>query len=384
MSTLNDSSDEFVISVDKNSLLPNSTYQWSLPIPQLYRARNKEIALARAQIYNAIPNVDFKFNNTSFDYYVPYYSSAAGASGDDIMMKRTVNLIPTGSTTGVYMTISDINAVFQQVMYSNGDFLIDPNGNPFYFMSIASVNYADKFTIQYNYVPSNTELSNSLSPFYLYKLPSSNIFLNAVWKDSNSNLPSVRGYSMYITLPPSSFNSTNSSLGSLLGLSDNASYPAINFTKTVSSTLYSYSRDTSIAGRTVSPFSPYNIISTSVPQITPVTSLILQCSWVGNSQFNTVAQRVASIPINASYNGIITFDPSTLLYYPVLDGPYSSLNLTLCSQDGSPLSNLLEGVQILFDFHVRNRKVSTSSIISQNPTNSTVIEGGKIKRIREF
>ncbi len=334
--------DEAVVSINSSNLQTGSTCQWTLSLPSNFKSINKEIALARAQIYNAIPNIDTYYQNTQFSYNFPYYTGSAYASAS-----FAVNLIPSGSTSGCYMSITDINNVFQAVMFSNGHYLLDTNKNPFFFASLSVVAYADKFTINYIPLPTYADLTSSSSAYNGFTFP-----LNGFYWTNSSNTGAIRlpideGYVMQVIIGA---NGSTVPASTSQGLAANLGFPVGDYPHGTSP----------YRAVTVGPASSYAttaIASTNIPQIAYVTSLIVQSSWVGNTQFNTVPQRIGNIPINAGYNAQITFLPPVLLYYSVLDNysGYNQMNITLCRQDGTPLTDLVEAVQIVFDFHLRTR-----------------------------
>lgn len=329
MSTVNNDSNSFPISVNSSSIVSGSTCKWQLQLTSGWRARNKKIALVRMQMYNAIPNIDpVMYNNAQFSYTV----QTTGGT-----LTRTVNLIPTGTSTATYMAISDINNVLQQVMFSNGDYILDTNGNPYYFMSIGAITYADRFVIQYNYFPVSTGAGlgdfAAGSAYASFTVPTTSTWYNS----GTYSFPTTEGYSPQFIIPAST--ATGAGISTILGFANGTSYPASN----------------SASG--INTHNNINLVSipcVTIPQITPVTSLILQCDWVGNTQFNTVPQRIASIPINATYNNYITFNPNILLFYKILDQNYFYMNLTLCGPTGIPLTNLVENYTCIFDFLVQD------------------------------
>lgn len=337
MSSTNSSSSSFNISIDKNSLVTNSgglqsTYQWSLNWSNAYKADGMEIGLARAALYNAIPNISINYGNNTFIYFIP---NSANAS----IQRGPYSFIPNGSTTtGIYATINDLNNIIQATMYSNGDFLFDANKNPFYFMSLSVVGYADLFAINYIPIPIGADLAAGV--YSGFTVPGTVAFPNSLWGTVGApTLPTSEGYNMQFQVPTTNITSPYN-LGIILGFVPGVLTPISNRMVTIGPSSISNA-----------------VVSTSVPQIVPVTSLILQCNWVGNTQFNTVPQRVASIPISAGYNSVLNFSPNVILFYDVLNGPYNSMNLVLCDQSGNALSGLLEGVQINFDFIVRKKSV---------------------------
>jgi len=329
------SSDEFSITINQTVLNNNSTSKWTLPITGGYVAKNKKIALVQAIIYNAIPNIAPQYNNISFNY---------SANTPNALASNPVNLIPLGTSTGVYVTINDINSILQAVMFTNGHYLLDANLQPYYFLSIVSIPYADRFAIEATPIPTLAELSNPASPWNGFKVPfngSGNSWSNGnptgITAGTNSfNLPVADGTCMQMSI-----TSTNYGLATNLGFPI-GTYPSSSTASGVPPGI----------GSQVSVIVP----SPNIPFIVSVTSLSLSCNWSIQTPFNSITQQVAAIPINADYNADIVYQPPVLNWYPVADGNYANFEVTLTDQTGIPLTSLLEAQQIVFIFKVSNKE----------------------------
>lgn len=307
-----------IFSVNKTFLNTNSTYAWTVPIAGGFKSKHKKIALAQFQMYNAIPNVATAFQNTSFSYTVTGCGSANGTF--------VVPLIPQGTTTGVYVSISDINAIFQAVMTSNGHFLLDTNKLPFFFLSLNSINYADRFNLSYTPIPATPDLTTSASPYNGYTFPVS----TATTRFTSANFPqgTTEGTLMQFQL-----------LASQPGLATTLGFP-----------VGTYPSSASIATPALGSITAFQLPAPNIPQIAVTTSLLLQTNFVRSSPFGNTSNTIATIPINAGPNGTITYQTGYPLFIDIVDGTYPSFTVTLCQQDGTPLFQNLEAVSIVMTF----------------------------------
>lgn len=316
---------EFPILLNQTNLVGSSKYQWSAPMASGYIARRMRMALTQFIMYNAIPNIASTLNNVSFTYTINNMFN----SPSNFNQTCTVNLIPNGTTTGVYVSINDINVILQAVMFANGHYLLDTNNQPFYFLSIASIAYADRFVISSIPIPMYTDLSNVNSPYNGFKVPTTSTA--GITAFTSTSMPQTEGNMIQLNITSSQYGLATS-LGFPVG-----SYPTSPTTSPVT------------GGTQIATLIP----SINIPQIADVTSLCLQCNWVVISQFGNVAKQVAQIPINAGYNETITFQPPVPTYVPIMNGHYSSFDITLCKQDGSPLVNNLEAASIVMTFLIK-------------------------------
>ena len=97
--------------------------------------RDYFVALSNLQFYYSYPNISPSKNNTTFEY---------------IWIDSTVYSIVMPE--GLY-TISDISGYLQNQMVLNGHYLVDNNGDFYYFISIEANRVYQKCTITVNPVP---------------------------------------------------------------------------------------------------------------------------------------------------------------------------------------------------------------------------------------
>jgi|LakMenEpi03Aug12_release.lakeMendotaPanAssembly.Ray.scaffolds.fasta_scaffold266362_3 hypothetical protein len=287
------------IYINSSNQTSSTSTNFRVDFTTTYNPAGCEIALSRLLMYNAIANIRTTLGNTSFNYTWP--------DNTGTFQQYTVNLLPS-TNTGIYASIEDINNIMQTVMFNNGHYLIS-NGTPIYYLSMAAVAYANRFAI------SNTVIPTALPTGFTK--PTVGTFSNWVF-------PAIATFPR-IFIPTTSLQTT-------LGFSSGF-YPV-----------------------TVSAVSNISV-STSTPQITDITSLLVTCSFVGYSPFSTIFQRLASVPINNGYNSYITFNPPQLSWLKTIEGNVRSIEVNLCDQNGNNLNtSLLDTSGIIMELQVRKIK----------------------------
>jgi hypothetical protein len=108
------------------------------PINQSFK--NAEVSLVNLEIYYSWRNITAAFGNNTFSYSFP---TAAGY--------QTFNVtIPDG-----FYSLDDLSAIFQQIQFTNGTYLINSSGNPVYFLYWVSNTTFYRTTLFSNAVPAN-------------------------------------------------------------------------------------------------------------------------------------------------------------------------------------------------------------------------------------
>lgn len=244
----------------------NNELRLKLPLPATLTG--KEVALGQCLIYYSWRNITSAFGN---NYGVSYTLNGT-----------TYNItIPDG-----YYSVADISGYIQNVMKTNGHYLVDQNGDNVYYISLAenAVYYAVTLTCT--------------------KIPSS--------------LPS--GWSNPASLPLNSttpyFNITNQGFGDLIGFTAGV-YPS-----------------TAIAGTSVS------LNSTKTPTISPVSTVNVCCNLVNNYQFNTYPDVVYSFNSTVEYGSQIVISPQNVFYFPVVGNKFEEIVVTFRDQDNRDLQIL--------------------------------------------
>jgi hypothetical protein len=268
-----------LISTYNNSSTVNNVINLQLPFP--INLVEQEVALQSLYLYYSWPNI----NNTTFTNNTLSY----------IFNSTTYNLtLPNG-----FYAVSDINAFIQLQMFTNGNYLLDSNGNPVYYISIVTnpTYYTNTLTC--------TPIPSSLPTGY-----------------TNPHSITLSGQSPQLVI-------NNAAFGSLLGYAT-GSYPA-------------------------SPSSSvYQTNGTITPQISPVNNVVLGSNLVSNSKFNSFPNTIYTFSANTTYGSQIQITPYQLLFIPVLDGWYTNITLNLTDQSARPLQNIDNNISV--SLIIRNRK----------------------------
>lgn len=199
-----------------------------------------------------------------------------------------------------FYSYSDINGYLQSVMKTNGHYLLDANSNPVYYISIASNTVYYSVTLTCSVIPSS--------------LPTN--WTNPAGITLSGNCPL--------------FTVLTSQFGTILGFNVNT-YPS------------------------VTQATQYQINSSVVPQISPVTSINLNCNFVNNSKFNTLSpQCIYTFSPNVEYSSQIIIQPQTMLWFKILDQNYSYIDIQFKDQNGNNLQVLDNNIVVTL--LVRNSK----------------------------
>jgi hypothetical protein len=96
----------------------------------------------------------------------------------------------------------------------------------------------------------------------------------------------------------------------------------------------------------------YSKISDTVPQVTPVSSVILTCSIVDN-RFSIPDNIIYSFAPNVTYGSQIQVQPSELTWVDIQDGQHNSLTLKFLDQNKNPLEILDTNLVVLLSIRER-------------------------------
>ena len=200
---------------------------------------------------------------------------------------NTVSYIFNGTTYSitfddVFLTIEDISGYIQQQMQNRGQYLLDNTGTPVYFISLA------------------TNIAYYAATLTCTPIPTS---LPTGWTNPNSIALSGQVPQLVIT---------NANFGLLIGFAT-GTYPA-----TAQST-------------------QYMVNSTIVPQIAPVTSVNVCLNMVNNCRFNSYPNVIHTFSTTVAYASQIVEQPQNLVFYPLTDGTYNAVTITLRDQNNRDL-----------------------------------------------
>lgn len=210
--------------------------------------------------------------------------------------------LPNGS-----YAVSDINSYLQSVMVSNGHYLVDSTGNYVYFLEFTTntVYYA----VQLNAYAVPTSSSASASS---YTKPS-----GATWSYPSST-----------KTPQLTISSTNN-FYKIVGFSA-GTYPS-----TQQSSTYSFKSDI-------------------VPQVSPVQSLIMNCSLL-NNRYSVPSNLLFSFsPASVSFGSLITIQPPQHNFVDIYDGQYNSFTIEFRDQNLDTMQIIDTNIVVLLS--IRNKK----------------------------
>jgi hypothetical protein len=189
---------------------------------------------------------------------------------------------PVTFPDGGYYTVADLNAYFQSVMFNNKHYLYNTTtGRILYFLEL--VENGIFYAIQYNAFVVPTVLPAG------FALPA-----GATWA-----LPVVAS-TPQITI-------TNNNFGLLIGFTAGTYPPAVPQASTYSQT------------------------SPITPQLSPVSSLVMQCTLLNNRYANP-STLLYSFPPNTTFGSLITTQPAELVFVDIQEGQYTEFTITFRDQ----------------------------------------------------
>lgn len=239
------------------------------------------------------------YNNTQVNITMPV--TIGGSS-----IQQTINLtIPNG-----FYEVSDINSYIQSQLISKGYYLKDGSGNNVYYIQLV-----------YNTQLNNVQLNCYPVPI---TLPSGYSYgSTGTWGAAGiGSLPTLANQVPQLVTLKNNF-------GKLIGFDSITSYPSSTTSSTTVSTL-----------------------SSSVPYITPVTSLYVGCSLTRNLYSNPT-NILCNVAITSEYATNLIYTPSEMVFLPILEGNIPGFNVIFYDQNFNALpiidTNLSVNLLLKFD-----------------------------------
>lgn len=262
---------------ENTSRSPTAVNEIRLDLAHPINFKNKDIALSHLTIYYSWQNVTTSQNNNSFSYI--YNSTTYSVT----------------MTDGFY-TINDINNYLQLKMFENNHYVLDADGEPVYFMEIATNETYYRITVTANVisVPSGGSNPHSL----------------------------VTGSTMQLVIPNTAFKT-------IIGF-EAGTYPA------------------------TPSASNYSVNGATIPIITNVSSILVACN-VSNNDFNQYRDVIAVFTPDDVYGKLLRIAPSNFIWYSVFDGSYSNIRLSFYTQDYQPLQ-IIDKTSCTANLVFRNRE----------------------------
>jgi hypothetical protein len=272
----------------------NSQLLYKFPAGSINLVKGQKVALQSLTMYNSIFNITALNQNNSFSY---------------IWVDGTTNIvnIPDG-----YYEIPSLNAFLESVFISNKHYLID-NSNGKYVYFIAFTINPNAYAIQVNCFPMNNGLYPLGSTSGTFSLPA-----GQSWS-SNGTLSATTIVPILI-VPNNNFSVV---MGFNAGKYPNAtivgSYPT-NITETPTQL------------QTTQSF-----LSTTTPQVSPLSSLILTCSLINNNYAIPNKLLFSFAPVG-TIGQQFTIQPSgNLSFIDCQAGQYASFSLEFYDQNLRPV-----------------------------------------------
>ena len=248
-----------------NTSSASNTLTLKFQTPQ-YLNQDLGIALVKHTCFKSWNNITSAYGNNTIGY---------------IWNNVSYNLmLPDGD-----YSVSDLNMSLQLFMYSNNHYLLDQNGNPYYFISIVE------------------------QPIY-YCLYVNCIIVPSVLPNgyTNPNSITLNGLTPQLIM-------NNTKLASMLGLS------VKNYPLAQQNTNYTF------AGSTTN-------------DINIVNNVYINCSLVNLMGLSDKPSMIYSYVPNVSNGEAIEEEPKNIIYYPILGGQYNSITFTMTDNNNQPLQIL--------------------------------------------
>jgi hypothetical protein len=266
-----------------DSAAANYQLQYQLPYP--ITLSGYDVALSSLFLFYSWPNI----------------TALPGGYGDNILQYNFPGATGTNPTTVTFANgqygLDDIGNYIQFTMGQNGQYLLDQNGDPVYYLTVITNPTYYAATIVATPVPAS--------------LPSG-------W--SNPNSIDLSGLTPQLIIPAPQAGATYT-MNQLLGF-QSGTYPP-----TPQSTLYMInSNGTGDAG---------------VPQITPTNAVNVNLNIVSSSYFNVNPSTIYTFSATDTvYGAQIQIIPPALLWLKCIDNQFTQLVITLTDQNGMNLTNL--------------------------------------------
>jgi hypothetical protein len=192
---------------------------------------------------------------------------------------------PVVMSDGNY-TLDQISQYLQFVMLGNGHYLVDSTGTNVFFLGLAT--NGPIYAAQLNC----TAIPSALTGTYAGWTNPASVVLNGK--------------------VPQLVTGTNN-WAKLIGFANSTSFPATLST------------------------APASFTSTTTAQISPVTKVYVGCDWVNQTKFSKYGSIIQSYVPTAPFLSLLSFIPTTLLWYPITEGTYTTISIKLYDQNFNPL-----------------------------------------------
>jgi len=273
-----------LLNKQNNSTITSNNNKLTLRLSNGVELKNLEVCLSSLTIFYSWNNVTSAFANKTLSY--TWHDS-------------TVNYItiPDG-----FYTVSDLNQYIQFVMYNNGHYLVDTNGDNYYFITL------EENPVYYGVTLTCTMIPTSLPSGYT--------------NPASMGFPVTASVTL-LTIPAYTTDSRGLTygFGKLIGFTA-GTYPS------------------------VSQITTYTVNSSVTPVIHPVTNVYVKCNLVDNSKFNIQDNVIKVFTPQVTVGSQIVIEPYQYTYYSVLPKIYDEINISFFDQNFSPLAILDDNIQV--------------------------------------
>jgi len=81
----------------------------------------------------------------------------------------------------------------------------------------------------------------------------------------------------------------------------------------------------------------YRVNSTAIPQITPVSTVLIGCSMVNDSRFSNYPNIIGSFVPDVEFGALMNYQPQVLSFFDVSAKTYEGISIQFFTQDYVPL-----------------------------------------------
>ena len=288
--------------------------RYTFPSPVQF-SRDQEVALVGGTLYNSFINVSADKGNNSLKFVVPWYGLTSGYA-----LKTYVVPLADG-----YYSLDDLNNVLIAYCIANGLYIKDTNtGEYVVFLTIQANAVLYKCQINAYRTPSEAELpvgwTHTGQTFIEEGVPVARMLVNPYSNEKYYWLFKLEGIAAMMGFTP-------------------AYYPTDEWDPATAALAWN---------RT-----PFTAVGTMVPDINPVSSVVVACNLV-QSSYSSPSTLVGQIPITARFGALVQYAVPYPTFAAVLPGGYSEVVLGLYDQLGNSIALL--DPDVTMTLQIRNKK----------------------------
>lgn len=283
----------------------NSVLEFTFIGGNITLMKGQKVALATLQMYYSTFNITALNNNNTFSYY--WWNTAGTA-----FVEQAIT-IPDGFYDAVAL-----NNYLHFEMIQRGHYLIDnDNGNFVYFIGITP--NPTQYKIEINVYPMSSTLYpiDETAPYgaNTFRRPAS-VITSGAW-----------------SVPPNpltpAFEFKANAFRQVLGF-ETGFYPT-------GAPTYAVQTFPSANNQTPSYSTVQSYLSSSVPQITPLSSFILNCNLI-NNDYAVPSSLLYSFAPQSSFGEQFSIQPNEYIFIDCLPAQYNRLQLRFTDQNGRPIA----------------------------------------------